>query len=222
MGFTPDQQTYINNAIKAAVQAAVGKAATITYMMATVASRSLIDGVASVIYDDDPKAKPAPVQILGPSLACLPGDRVMVARVPPSGSFIVGAPNGGYENWHVIGGPGEPTFANGWANQSVTPPPFTAGFRRDGMWLAMRGVIDAPAGITPPSVIAVMPQTLAPRLTASCYVATLYAAPQRVDVEGTDYSSFAAGSIVYYGNPAAVDRTAGGYLVLSGISFLLG
>lgn len=217
---TPGDMSMIAAAVKAAVQAAVGASGGITFMpgTVTVAGRNLGVGTAMVVTDDDPTAAPIPVQVLV-DLALLPGDRVMIARVPPAGAFIVGAGNGGYTGWQYVGAPGQPALATGWSFWgTLTVPPSSLAFRREGQWVAMRSTIQAVHGLTVPSLITTLP--FIPQIGRICYCRT-NAGPEPVYIVGALDGSGTPGQLIYQGTAVAVDSTMGGYLDLSLMSYLL-
>lgn len=99
---------------------------------------------------DGPDGGPFDADIVAP-VAIYPGDRVQIAFVPPHGALIVGRLAGDWDDWHEVGGDGEPAYVTGWgpgggtgsvgANAQAVPM-----FTRRGDRVELRGVAERSSG----------------------------------------------------------------------------
>lgn len=66
--------------------------------------------------------------ILAP-VTVVPGDRVMLLYTGTApGCYVLGRRQGDWNDWHVVGQPGEPAFLNAWAHSPGALPPGQNGF----------------------------------------------------------------------------------------------
>jgi hypothetical protein len=112
------------------------------------------------------------------------------------------APSGGgggftdTDDWHAVGGSGEPAFGAGWSNSGadlsgddpITRP--TAKFREIAGAVALRGIVAGTYGVP----IFTLPEAIADRLSAThIFIAPAQLAPARVHVETDGTVIFADG-----------------------------
>lgn len=128
----------------------------ITIRPATVTGVDSQGIMAEVALDGDDESTPVGAQITYPT-GLIPGDRVLIMFVEPSGAFVIGRRGGDFDEWHGIGidGPNPfDTFLPGWQNAASTSWSPGASYpivsyRRHGRIVELRGRAERVSGSDP-------------------------------------------------------------------------
>lgn len=119
MTLTPAQREMVNASVQAGRDAALEQTPTLKpgVVMAVDPTNTVADVTA-----DGPDTTTFPADVVC-STVLHPGDRVMLLFVPPHGCMVLGRRSGDWDDWHIVGTEGEPTFFTGWAHAAGTNPP---------------------------------------------------------------------------------------------------